>query len=521
MSDQFTEMVESRDPLRDALVPDTGEVKLKKSSCRPPPKYLLVIVAMVVFLLSLTIGLVMRKRQNDTGITYGHTVKDKYFMMDPKLVNFNQGSYGVIAKPVFEAQTKRLTEIEWNPEAWFRFYLEPNPDAGSTHHCGATFQCALKEARAVLAQYIGARALDIVFVENASHGINAVLRSVPLFLKRKKILSLDIAYGMVKETLGYIAGRAAGAANGTLHEELVEVSTASLFADEAARESLSDDAIVTLVSAALDANEGEIALAAFSHIASIPAIVLPVKRLTQLCHEKGVRVLIDGAHVPGHMTLNVTDIGADFYVGNGHKWLYTTRGCAFLHVSQEAQNFVYPPVIDFTPDWETRMQSQFGWQGTTDYTNYLSLVDAVAFRASLPGGDAGVIEYIHNLAVQGGQMLVDNWGTEMLPADMTAALVNVRLPCEPPTGGAERQGGQLEPQGTRNRQADDAQLGKGCTCPDNLIQQLYQQHHTFVPMYSLAGGSWIRISAQIYHDISDFQILRDGVQALVQAHCQR
>jgi selenocysteine lyase/cysteine desulfurase len=217
------------------------------------------------------------------------------------------------------------------------------------------------KARDVLAKYIGGRSIDIVFVENASHGINAVLRSVPLFLTRKKVLSLDIAvsspliptadssqgiislislvcitphhtlqYGMVKETLDYIGGNAAGAANGTLHEGLVEVSTASLFVDAAARESLTDDAIVALVSAALDAHEGEVALAVFSHIVSIPAIVLPVKRLTELCHLKGVRVLIDGAHVPGQMPLNVTDVGADFYVGNGHKWMYTTRGCAFL-----------------------------------------------------------------------------------------------------------------------------------------------------------------------------------------------
>jgi hypothetical protein len=167
------------------------------------------------------------------------------------------------------------------------------------------------------------------------------------------------------------------------------------------------------------------------------------------------------------------------------------------------------------------MQSMFGWQGTTDYTNYLSLVDAVNYRASLPGGDAGVMSYMHQLAVDGGQVLVESWETEMLPADITAALVNVRLPCEPAR--AKSTMDLLEQQTTNDRRprgSADVSIASSCVCPVDLTQQLYERYHTFVPAYTLAGGAWIRISAQIYNDMSDFEVLRDGVQNIVRAHCR-
>ena len=105
-------------------------------------------------------------------------------------------------------------------------------------------------------------------------------------------------------------------------------------------------------------------LASFSHISSLPSAILPVKRLAALCHEHGVLVLIDGAHAPGQMAVDVKDVGADFYVGDGHKWMFTPKGVAFLWASEAVQDLLYGPVVDGQgtfADW-------FSWQGLDDYS---------------------------------------------------------------------------------------------------------------------------------------------------------
>ena len=110
--------------------------------------------------------------------------------------------------------------------------------------------------------------------------------------------------------------------------------------------------------------KGEIVLASFSHISSLPSAILPVKRLAALCHEHGVLVLIDGAHAPGQMAVDVKDVGADFYVGDGHKWMFTPKGVAFLWASEAVQDLLYGPVVDGQgtfADW-------FSWQGLDDYS---------------------------------------------------------------------------------------------------------------------------------------------------------
>lgn len=265
------------------------------------------------------------------------------FNMDPTIINLNQGSYGVMAKDVLEGQIAMLRNVERSPEAWFRFQLESD----GTEECEAEFQCQLTAARKAWAAYLGVNDKDIVFVPNASGGINAVIRSMAQLFQDKgkvKMMYLDTAYGMVKETLAFVAGQVAGAANGTLHEQLVSIDTTSLYPN------FSDDGLLKLLEQALDdpKNKDTIAMACFSHITSIPGTILPIKRMVEACHKRGVLVLVDGAHVPGQIVLNVTDVGADFYVGNGHKWLYTGRGCAFLYTAPHLQRYIYPAVIDGT-----------------------------------------------------------------------------------------------------------------------------------------------------------------------------
>lgn len=277
------------------------------------------------------------------------------------------------------------------------------------------------------------------------------------------------------------------------------------------------DDIVALVEAAILANNRAgatpFAIASFSHVASVPGIILPVDRLAALCHRHGILVLVDGAHAPGQIPLDIGQLGVDVYVGNGHKWMFTARGCAFVWVSPKVQPLIYPTVIEAFPGYSASsgshgingdasaaqaadlpypgaMHSMFDWQGTKDYSAYLSITPALAFRRSL-GGEAAIAAYTHGLAVEGGVMLAKAWGTQTMPAAVTGAMANVELPCR-------------------------------THCPPDLALQLYRRHKFYVPVVALPAGAatpsyWMRISVGVYTAMADFELVRDAVTKMLGA----
>jgi selenocysteine lyase/cysteine desulfurase len=183
--------------------------------------------------------------------------------------------------------------------------------------------------------------------------------------------------------------------------------------------------ILNEVSAFLKAHGGSVYLASFSHIASIPAIILPVKELVALCSSYGILTLIDGAHALGHIPVNVTDINANFWLGNGHKWLYSPKGSAILWARKDSQSYLVPTTIS---EWPGSFQDQFIYVGTTSYAPFLAMQAALDFRTSIGGEDA-IFSYIHNLAIKAGQILASAWATDvLLDESMYAAMVDVRVP---------------------------------------------------------------------------------------------
>jgi len=467
---------------------------------------------------------------------FGHALKDR-FAMDPALTNLNQGSYGVVANAVADFQQALLKRVERNPEKWFRVGFDgpvPAPGPGVPAGCTAEFQCALTAARKELGAFLGAHADDLVFVDNASEGVNVALRSLARFMpggsaaprpgthgpaahSRNGILHLDLAYGMVKDCVHFLSGNGIGGRANASHTTpavplVVEVDTA------AAYPSYDADAIVALVEAAILANARDaaagsgsavprIGIASFSHIVSVPGIVLPIARLAALCRAHGILTLVDGAHAPGQIALDVEALGADVYVGNGHKWLFTARGCAFVWIAPHVQQLVYPQVIEAFPGYPTEggggggnssgpvvpvttpypgaLHSMFDWQGTKDYSGFLSLSAALEFRRSI-GGEAAIIAYTHGLAVRGGQMLARAWGTQTMPAAVTGQLINVELPCNP-----------------------------GCPV-DGLADRLYRKGGFWVPVVMLPEGAatrsaWLRISVGVYSEMADLELVRDTV----------
>ena len=391
---------------------------------------------------------------------FGHAMLAE-FSFEPGYLNLNHGSYGSAPRSVTASAAAWTAACEANPDAWFRF-----PDR---------LWPAYEALRQRLARAIGSGTNDTVMVENASQGVNAVLRSLARSAPpapRNKLLLLSTAYFMVKETAQYLSPG--------LSPLLVNVSLP-----------MTDAALLAAVGAALAAHAGEVYAASFSHIVSVPGVLLPVKALTALCHAHGVLVLIDGAHALGQVPVDVADIGAEFWLGNAHKWLYGAKGSALLWVAPHAQALIEPTTISWEGRGATHFLLAFSYVGTTSYSNYLAMGAALDFRERV-GGDAAIIAYMHDLAVRGGALLARAWATDVLHGEAQyAAMVDVRVPVS------------------------------NATVAGGLGAALMARYHTFVPIYDIGGVGgtpgvyYARVSAQIFNELGDFQYLADAVTTLL------
>ena len=358
--------------------------------------------------------------------------------------------------------------MEANPETFIRFHQYPTLDV----------------ARAALAKYIKADADDVVLADNASPRWNECrLRSLAERLPRGSLLlDLNLAYTMVKNTFKYCAeifGHTIVTANVTLTPQATDL----------------EDQIVHAVEAALLAHKGAIKLLSVSHITSVPAIVLPVKRLSTLAHAHGALIVVDGAHALGNVALDVPSIGADFYVANGHKWLVSPKGSALMWVSKAQQHLIYPTTISQEGQGTSRFLRDFSYQGTADPTAWLSMAASLDFRARVPGGEAAILKWNHDLASTGGDLLAKLWKTEtLLPSGRSwsrCTMVNVRLPTD------------------------------NATASHEVPLRLVSEYNTFVPCFpgvslGLPNNSyWCRISAYLYNDIEDFKMLGKAVMAIL------
>jgi len=389
---------------------------------------------------------------------FGHELLP-FFALNGNYTNLNHGSYGAPPKSVLAAAQTYELNMEQRPDAFFRYDVWG----------------LMNKVRALMAKFVGADEEDLAFVPNASHGVNAVLRSLKI-KSTQKILCLNVAYAMVKNTLAYL-------------EEFDDDSVLQVNITLPGKDAL----IVQAVQKALEAHPGQIKVASFSHIVSLPGFILPVKELIDVCHQHGVMVLIDGAHALGQIPLNLNDLNADFWVGNGHKWLYSPKGSAILWARKDRQHLVEPTTISWEGQGSTHYQAAFAYTGTASYSPYLAMADALEFREWL-GGEAKILGYMHDLAVKGGKVLAEMFDTDVLFNDdkRYAAMVDVRLPAV-----------------------------KDVSKYQNLPQKLLKEYDTWVPDYDIGslggkdGVHYVRVSCQIYNEISDIEYLGRAILALL------
>ena len=313
------------------------------------------------------------------GTEYGHALKAKYFNLHRNYCNLNHGSFGTIAKPVSEAQIQLCLDQESRPDRWFR----------------ETYFKHVDRARDVIAELVNANAEDIVLVENASSAINSILRTMGL-QKGDKVLRLSNAYPMVIHTLNWLVS--------TVGIEVVVVNVEYPVKGP--------EQLVDAVSEALKANPG-VKLCIFSHIASIPTMIEPVELLTPLAHSHNALVILDGAHCPGVLDLNLRELNPDYYLGNLHKWIFAPKGTAFMYVRNTPERDLIPQPTVISSTGENEYLNRFRYTGTRDYTAFTAIPAAVDFLKTL-GGLKQIQQYNHSLAVAAARHLASVWNTSLL-----------------------------------------------------------------------------------------------------------
>jgi selenocysteine lyase/cysteine desulfurase len=387
------------------------------------------------------------------GICFGHELRRKKFLMADGFTNLNHGSFGTVPAPVADQQYSYFLEQEAYPDTWFR----------------VNYFTYIDESRSALAKYVNASVEDLVLVENASSAMNSILRSIALS-RGDKVMLLSTAYGMVTETLDWLVS--------TAGIELVIVNVEFPLVDE--------EQILGGVRAALTANP-DIKVSIFSHISSMPSLIEPVKEMTALVRElSSSLVVVDGAHAPGQLDIDLNALQVDFYLGNCHKWLYAPKGTAFLWTTrrqqqsdESSQRSPEPTVISSSGKHD--YIGRYAYTGTRDYTHFTTVPAALAFRDYL-GGDAAIMGYCRRLAADAAEMLVSQWGTSMLvPLDMVSFLFSVILP---------------------STDADAIAYVQSTMDSEYLIYFVYDK------TVSAKTGETIfftRLSAQVYLELSDFE----------------
>lgn len=395
----------------------------------------------------------------------------RYWPLDPQITYLNHGAFGSCPWPVLQGQSEWRARMERHPIRFMDGELEGHLD----------------HARAALAEFVHADPDDMAFVANATTGVNTILRALE-FKPGDEILTTDHEYNACINAIRYVAHRSAAS--------MVVANIALPIAQ-------SSDVTEAILERATDRTR----LAVISHVTSPTGLVFPIGQIVARLAERGIDTLVDGAHSPGMVDLDVSALGAAYYTGNGHKWLCSPKGSAFLHVRHDRQGGIVPLVVSHGANSPRNDRSRYrleaDWGGTADPTAYLAMPAALDFMSGLlPGGWSELKARNRELAREGRSRLLAALGspTPLAPDDMLGSLAAVELPpsTQPPT--AERASGSDE----------DA------TYPlDPLHDALYDRDRIEVPViawphapsYEAPRRRLLRVSAQLYNDAADYDRL--------------
>jgi len=271
-----------------------------------------------------------------------------------------------------------------------------------------TLPARLDSARRDVAAFVGADPADLVFVPNATAGVNAVLRSLSLD-SGDELLVTGHTYAACRKTAEFVAARTGA--------RLVTAPLPFPLREEE-----------EIVAAVLGSVSARTRLALLDHVTSPTALVLPIARLVDELQARGIDTLVDGAHAPGMVPLELSKLGAAYYTGNAHKWLCAPKGAAFLHARRDRQPQLHPTIISH--GYARGFRAEFDWMGTCDPTPWLCIPEALRFIGGLlPGGWPQVMAHNHDLAVRARRLLLEIFAIDApCPETMLGSMASLPLP---------------------------------------------------------------------------------------------
>jgi isopenicillin-N epimerase len=396
-------------------------------------------------------------------ISLRHPAADpQHWLLDPEIVFLNHGSFGACLRRVLDFQSAWRARMERQPVQFLVRELEAHLDS----------------ARDSLAQFAGADAEDLVFVPNATTGVNTVLRSLE-FKPGDELLVTNQEYNATRNALDFVAERSGA--------RVVVAHLPFPFQNEN-----------ELIAPILNCVTPRTRLALLDHVTSQTGIILPVEILVGELNRRGVDALVDGAHAPGMVPLNLNRLGAAYYTGNCHKWLCAPKTAALLHIRRDKQKSIRPLTISHGANSarkdRSRFQLEFAWQGTLDPSAVLSVAEAIRCVGSLlPDGWPAVMARNRRLALAARETICEALHVaEPCPEKFIGSLAAIPLPDSSTNAGPQLPFGEFPLQ--------------------DILREKYKIE---VPVISWPAPPKrvLRISAQLYNALPQYERL---AKALVQ-----
>jgi len=374
------------------------------------------------------------------------TLKDQ-FLLDPSVTYLNHGSFGACPKPVFDVYQQFQRELEWQPVEFL----------------GRQHDAMITGAKEALGKFLNADKDDLVFVPNATLGLNTIIRSLKLE-PGDEILTTNHEYGALNNTWAFVCQKTG--AKYINYPMPLPVTTHEAFVEDFWKGVTPKTKVIYI-----------------SHITSPTALIFPVKEICRRAREAGILSIVDGAHVPGQIPLDLTDIDADFYSGNLHKWLCAPKGCAFFHARKDKQDMVEPLVISHgwtDPSFVVKNQ----WQGTRDISAFLSVPAAIKFFEDNNWDQ--VRATCHELAREARKQINAMTGVEPVSPDSTEWFSQMVM-CPIPA---------------------DSDVNE-------IKKRLWDEFKIEIPQIDWNGWKAVRVSFQAYNTSNDLETLLSGLQAVL------
>ena len=378
----------------------------------------------------------------------------RHWILDSETCFLNHGSFGATPVSVLEEQSRLRNLIESDPVRFFERDYIP----------------MMKGAVGKLSEFINADPEGLVFVKNTTEGVNTVLRSLDL-MPGDEIIVTNHSYQACWNAVDFVTER----------------SDAKTVVVDIPFRVKNEEEVVDLI---MDKITGKTVLAMIDTVTSATGLRMPFEKLVRDIQGVGVDVLLDAAHGPGIVPLDLIAMDAAYCTGNCHKWICTPKGSAFLHIREDRKSLVRPLSISHGYSFEgtdqEKFEYEFGWPGTQDPTAWLCIPHAIEFLGSLlDGGWQEIMDHNRALAIQGRRILCRALGTSPpVPDSMVSSIAAVEMPGEGDVGPMSLEG-------------------------DPYHNFLLDEFGIQVPVFPWRHHNkrYIRISAQLYNHVEEYEFL--------------